>query len=181
MSYLAGQSRPGHGPQVAPSRRCAVDQFDPNYPGLMQGDITNVAVIDPSSPPGQLGNLVLDPDKDFTLEITWRVSGVLAALWLAPLAQDWDITVFAESIGAGPEKRIGSATKDKTQSTSCGADCLEYTATVTVPAGTLPEDNGTNVSGVYKLVVTVFLDSTIGPYDLAGFREGPAIRMENPN
>jgi hypothetical protein len=115
----------------------------------MQGDITNVAVIDPA-PLGQLGNLVLDPDRDFTLEITWRVFGVLAPLWLAPLGQNW-------------------------------ADCLEYTVTVTVSAGTLPEDDGGDVSGAYKLVVSVFLNSAIGPYDVTGIREGPIIRMENPN
>lgn len=157
-----------------------MDQFDPNYPGLMQGDITNVAVIDPA-PLGQLGNLVLDPDRDFTLEITWRVFGALASLWLAPLDQNWRVDVYAESLGAGPEKRIGRASKDKTQSSSCGVDCLEYTVTVTVPAGTLPEDDGGDVSGAYKLVVSVFLNSAIGPYDVTGIREGPIIRMENPN
>ena len=38
------------------------------------------------------------------------------------------------------------------------------------------------VSGVYKLVVTVFLDSVFGSpgYDIMGFAEGPVIKMENP-
>jgi len=46
-----------------------VDRFDPNIPGLIEGDITSVAVIDPPSLPFQAGNLVLDPSKNFTLEI----------------------------------------------------------------------------------------------------------------
>jgi hypothetical protein len=158
-----------------------VDQFDPNIPGLIQGDVTNVTVVDPPSLPFQVGNLVLDPNKDFTLEVTWRVFGAIVPLWLAPLAQNWDVNVYAESLGGGPEKRIGGATQDKDISTPCGADCREYTVTVTVPANTLPEDDGGDVSGVYKLVVTVFLDSSIGPFDVAGFREGPIIRIEDPN
>ena len=52
-----------------------------------------------------------------------------------------------------------------------------------VPAFTLQEgDPGSTTSGIYKLVVSVFLDSNLGTpgYDIIGFHEGPIIQAENP-
>lgn len=56
--------------------------------------------------------------------------------------------------------------------------------TLTVRAGTLPEgDPGSQVSGIYKLVASVFLNSNLGSpgFDMVGFNEGPIIQIENPN
>ena len=160
-----------------------MDQFDPNIPGLIEGDITSVAVIDPPSLPFQVANLVLDPSKEFTVEIKWKVFGAITPVWLAALDQNWQVDVYAESLGGGPEIRIGDASLDKNTFAACaGVNCREYTTTVTVPADTLPQDSG-DVSGIYKLVVAVFLNSNLGApgFDVTGFREGPIIRMENPN
>jgi hypothetical protein len=161
-----------------------VDQFDPNIPGLIEGDITSVAVIDPPSLPFQVGNLVLDPKQAFTLEIKWKVFGAITPVWLAALDQLWDVNVYAESLGDGPEVRIGNESRDKNTFAACaGVNCREYTVTVTVPPNTLPEDDGANVSGIYKLVVSVFLNSNLGlpGFDITGFREGPIIKIEDPN
>ncbi len=53
-----------------------------------------------------------------------------------------------------------------------------------MPPNSLDEENPGNplVSGVYKLVVTVFLNSVFGSpgYDIMGFAEGPVIKVENP-
>ena len=76
-----------------------MDRFDPNIPGLIEGDITSVAVIDPPSLPFQAGNLVLDPSKDFTLEIKWKVFGAIAPVWLAALDQTREVNAYAESLG----------------------------------------------------------------------------------
>ena len=76
-----------------------------------------------------------------------------------------------------------TSTADKNTFTACaGVNCREYTVTVTVPANTLQEDSG-DVSGIYKLVVSVFLNSNLGSpgFDVTGFREGPIIKMEDPN
>jgi len=162
-----------------------VDQFDPNIPGLIEGDITSVAVIDPPSLPFQVGNLVLDPKQAFTVEIKWKVFGAITPVWLAALDQFWDVNVYAESLGDGPEVRIGNVSnKDKADFVACaGVNCREYTVTVTVPPNTLVEDDGNNVSGIYKLVVSVFLNSSLGlpGFDITGFREGPIIKIEDPN
>ena len=59
-----------------------------------------------------------------------------------------------------------------------------YTAKLTVPPNTLNEENpgDPTQSGTYKVVVTTFLDSALGPvgYDMMGYAEGPIIKVESP-
>lgn len=153
-----------------------MSQFDPNYPGLIEGEITSVAVIDPVVPP-ELGNHVIDPTKAFDVTVTWDVRGLFAPLWLAALGGDWDVSVYAESIGRGREARLGTAT------VAADENILTYSVTVNVPANTLPEHTpGTDRGGIYKLAVAVFLNSNIPGlrgFDLVGFSEGPFIQVEN--
>ncbi len=157
-------------------------QFDPDKGPLFVGEFTKVDVIDPALA-GHVRNLVIDPSKPFDVEIEWKVKGTDVPLYLEALDANWSIEVFAESIGPGPDLRIASGTLSK--GTPPFALEEAYAKTLTVAANTLPEHNpGQNdPSGVYKLVVTVFLNSSIGPagtYDIAGFYEGPMIRVENP-
>ena len=59
----------------------------------------------------------------------------------------------------------------------------DYAVELTVPPNALDEGNpGSQTSGIYKLVVSVFLDSTLGSpgFDMTGFNEGPIIQVENP-
>ena len=59
-----------------------------------------------------------------------------------------------------------------------------FKATLKVPANTLSEENpgDPTQSGTYKIVVTAFLDSTLGQvgYDMMGYAEGPIIKVESP-
>jgi hypothetical protein len=166
-----------------------MDQFDPNIPGLMQGDVTSVAITDPQPFVGGVGNHVVDPTKPFDLTVEWELFGQLVPLWLSALAGDWDVSIYAESLGGGPEVRLGSASVPSTNTQPCTVNqvqvnCTKYTATITVPPGKLEEHSpGTDVGGIYKLVVAVFLNSNIAGlpgYDLVGYREGPIIQAENP-
>jgi hypothetical protein len=107
----------------------------------------------------------------------------ITPVWLAALDQNWEVNAYAESLGAGPEVRLGTQSQDKNTFTACaGVNCREYTVTVTVPANTLQEDSG-DVSGIYKLAVSVFLNSNLGSpgFDATGFRESPILKMEDPN
>ncbi len=158
-----------------------MQQFDPNIPGLIEGQVTTFVVTDPAGtfPPFEVGNHVLDPGEAFDVTVKWEVTGLLRPLWLAALGGNWNVQVFAESIGGGPEILIGAdntVAADPTKS--------QYDVTFTVPAGTLAEGNpGDNVSGIYKLVVSVFLNSNLGGpgFDMTGFNEGPIIQVEDPN
>jgi hypothetical protein len=157
-----------------------MQQFDPNIPGLIGGDVTTVVVIDPvgTFPPFEVGNHVLNANDSFQIDVSWEVNGLLAPLWLSALGGNWNVQVFAESLGGGPEILLA---RDDSQ--AADPNRLTYSVRLTVPPTSLEEGNpGSNTSGIYKLVVSVFLDSTLGQpgFDMTGFNEGPIIQVENP-
>jgi hypothetical protein len=165
--------------------------FDPNIPGIIQGEVTGLSVIDPAADlPGELGNLVINQNRDFEVLVSWEVFQPFAPLWvegLGALGASWNVRVYAESVGPGDEIEIGSTAVDVSANVACSVhggivNCRGYSATVPVPAGTLKEDSPSQ-SGVYKLVATVFLNSNLGEpgFDMAGYQEGPVIRAEDGN
>ena len=161
-------------------------QFQPDIPAFLQGEVQSVKVIAPVNfPPPALPNLVVDPTKPFTLEVTWEVFGALTPLWIGALSNQWSVDVYAESIAGGPEARLGGTTVATGTFTPDAAKVNGriYTANIVVPAGTLQEGNpGSPISGLYKLGVVVFLDSNLGApgFDLVGYSDGPLIQAENP-
>jgi hypothetical protein len=161
--------------------------FDPTIPGYLEGEVGPIVLSAPATfPPPALRRLVVDPGKPFEITVEWEIFGDLVPLWLSAVDKVWNVEVYAESVGPGPEITIGSATvgSDVTQPCTSNpgkSNCTKYSAKVVVAAGTLPEDDGAS-SGIYKLVATVFLNSSLSGqgYDLAGFTEGPIIRVEGP-
>lgn len=164
------------------------ENFDPNIPGQFQGDVTGLRVIDPAAEfVGERGNLVVDPGRAFQVEVQWEIFNQFGPPTVDGLGAQgalWDIRVFAESMGPGPEILIGSDTLATGNHGACTVnqadpDCRRYRVRVNVPANTLPEDVGGR-SGLYKLVASVFLNDATGRFDLSGYREGPVIRVESP-
>ena len=154
-------------------------QFDPDKGPLFTGEFTSISLIDPAIP-GHRGNLVFDPTKPFEIQLAWKLEGSDVPLYLAGADPTWSVEAFAESIGPGPEVRLAIGTLAKGPSVTPAS----YSHTLTVPANTLPEGNPFpgQPSGVYKIVCTVFLNSSVsGGFDVSGFVEGPVIRMEDPN
>jgi hypothetical protein len=156
-----------------------MQQFDPNIPNLISGDITTIVVRDPAAdfPPFEVGNHVLDPTEEFQVDVTWEINGLLRPLWLKALAGNWNVQLFAESLGGGPEQLIASDNNVPADPT-----VFQYQVRLRVAGGTLPEGNpGSNVSGIYKLVVAVFLNSNLGRpgFDMVGFSEGPIVQVED--
>ena len=166
-----------------------MQQFDPNVPVgalTITGDFT-AAVLVEEVPAVGVGNLVLDPTQPFDIKVEWAIDGNIAELWLTALAvasPDWIVTAYAESVGPGPELIVGTVNVPVNPLPSANAP-FEYSATITVPPGTLAEENpgDPTVSGVYKIVVTVFLNSVLGAFglDIVGFAEGQVIKVEDPN
>ena len=157
-----------------------MQQFDPNIPPYIQGDVTTVVVVDPASDfaPLEVGNHVLDRTKPFQITVKWTISGLLAPLWLSALGGNWNVQAYAESLGGGPEILLA---EDDT--VAADPTVLDYEATLNVPAFALEEgDPGSNTSGIYKLVISVFLNSTLPSpgFDMVGFNEGPIIQVEDP-
>jgi hypothetical protein len=176
-----------------------MEQFDPNIPDLMEGAVTRVVVTEPQPFKYGLPNHVIDPTKPFDLTIEWEIFGQLVPLWLSALAGEWEVSVFAESLGPGPEILLGKATVPTGQTVPVDPkepvdpkkpNLTKYSVTIVVKENTLPEfkpekDMGeTGTAGIYKLATAVFLDSKIEStpgFDLVGYSEGPVIQAEEPH
>jgi hypothetical protein len=159
-----------------------ITSFDPQMaPSLFKGEFTKLEVIDPVplSPP-MVGNLIIDPSQDFTIEVQWTLTGFFVPLWLAALGGNWVVEAYADSIGPGDETRIA----DATVSVGTPSDPMVYSVPLVVKKNTLKGhvSGPTGPSGIYRLTVSAFLDSTLGSpgYDIVGFAEGVTIRAENP-
>jgi hypothetical protein len=166
------------------------DSFDPNIPPAgptdpaIQGEFTGIVAITEQPTLGK-SNLVVNRDNPFDIEVSWHVFGNLVPLWLTALSvntKDWVVTAYAESQGPGDELTLGSVTVPVGGPTFSQDET--YKAKLTVPATTLNEENpgDPTQSGTYKIVVTTFLDSALGPvgYDMMGYAEGPIIKVESP-
>ncbi len=158
--------------------------FDPDKGPLFKGQFNKVEVLDPAIP-GHSPNLVLNPKKEFVIHLEWQIFGSDVPLYIAALDNNWTVEVFAESMGPGPEIQIGSDRVAKDSGTGDGVSApMVFKAKVTVARGKLPEGNPGNggPSGIYKLTTCAFLNSNLGSvgYDIAGFAEGPVIKVEDP-
>jgi len=166
------------------------DRFDPNIPPAgptdpaIEGEFTGIVAITEQPTLGK-SNLVVNRDKSFDIEVSWHVFGNLVPLWLTALSvksPNWVVTAYAESQGPGDEVSLGSVNVP-VRGPNFTLD-EAYKAKLTVPANKLHEENpgDPTQSGVYKIVVTAFLDSALGPvgYDMMGYAEGPIIKVEDP-
>ena len=155
-----------------------LSRFDPDRGSEFKGEFTEVLVLDPASP-GQNPNYVLNPAKEAHVKVSWKLEGRLVPLYVRALEDPWVIKLFAETMGPGDDLYIATSQVEKGDP----AQQKTYETTLVIPPYTLKEGNPTsNNSGVYKLVITAFLDSRLGTpgFDISGFTEGPLIRVENP-
>ncbi len=168
-----------------------MQQFDPNRPGDIQGEVTTVKLIAPDHATMGEPNFVLLRGQDFTVHVEWEVYGNLVPVWLDGLDDRWRVELFAESVGPGDDFRIASDSVPKSPHLTCTQHhthphCRRWESDLVVPANTLPEGNPggppNSPSGIYSLVVTTFLNSNHGApgYDVCGFGRGPTIMIENP-
>jgi hypothetical protein len=166
------------------------DRFDPNIPPggptdpAIEGEFLGIVAITEKPTLGK-SNLIVNRDQTFDIEVEWRVFGNLVPLWLTALSvrsKNWVVTAYAESQGPGDEVTLGSV--DVPVGGPFFQQEEKYKAKLTVPGNLLSEENpgDPTQSGTYKIVVTTFLDSDLGPvgYDMMGYAEGPIIKVESP-
>jgi hypothetical protein len=137
---------------------------DIQFPAILLGPGTvTAAVLDNNGAPAT----VLEAGQPFTIHADWQISPLAALL----LGGEWQLAAYVESIGPGPEQQVGpTVTVPLTGATS-------YSADVTVPAGTLPDDPAPPTSGAYK-TVTVLTHRNFGAVtDVVGVVEGPVLRI----
>jgi len=88
----------------------------------------------------------LEAADNFTIDVTWNIDALAALL----LSGRWEVTAYVEGIGgAAPEQQIGA-----TQIVALNGG-QNYTTTITVPGGTLPNNPVPPNSGVYKVAVVL--------------------------
>ena len=141
---------------------------DSDFDGLpaLDGAVTAVAIIDHDGNP----NRVIDDQLPFDVTINWTVQPPSTA---ALLDGQWTVKVYAESMGPGPEVLIGTAVVAATGGPA-------YSASINVPAGTLPSDVPPD-SGVYKLVVVITYRTRLNVLtEMAAFSEGPMFLLRRP-
>lgn len=141
---------------------------DTGFDGLpaLSGAVTNVALIDPDGTP----NKVLDVDLPFRVKVDWTVAPPATA---QVLDGTWTVRAYAESMGPGPEAIIGTTTVAANGGSA-------YTASMTVPAGTLKADVPPD-SGVYKLVIVItYRNKNNVLTEIAAFSEGTHFLLRKP-
>lgn len=162
--------------------------FDPNIPAAgsstdprIEGYFDLIEIAE--QPAIGKANLVINGAKSFDIKVNWHFEGNLTPLWLTALSvktKEWVVSAYANARGPGGGVILGTA---KVAVGGPFTDPMSYSAVITVPAHTLPEENpGGTSSGVYQFTVTVFLDSDLGPvgYDMMGVADFPAVKVEDP-
>ena len=148
--------------------------WDDSGNAFLHGTGPTSTVMDPDGTP----NNILQEDLGGSVKVDWGFSGP-GRFFLTPT--QFTVNLYAESIGPGPEKLVGTANVPGTAHTA--GPTWNFTATIAIPpapsAGSLPP-NGPGVSGVYRLTAIV-ANSIAGVRDsVAGFVEGPIIEMRSP-
>jgi hypothetical protein len=141
------------------------DDFAP----FLVGSGPTSTVLDPDANP----NTILEENRGGSVKVDWSFTGI-ATSFLA--GTTFTVSVYAESIGGGPEKLVGSPVD-----VPGGAGPL--TATVVIPPGSLPADTPPDISGVYELTAVIThrgCSRPPAPTALSGFVHGPIIQVRNP-
>src|SRR4249919_596446 len=108
----------------------------------------DVTVLDNNGAPAS----VLEANADFRIDAQWSIDANSATA----LGGQWELSAYVESIGRGPEQQVGPTAVVLLNGG------LNYSASITVPAGTLPDDPQPPNSGVYKLVTVLLLRGPFG-------------------
>jgi len=114
---------------------------------------------------------VLDTTVPWEVRFQWSIyGGSLAAM----LAGQWCLRVRLESIGPGAEFLLPVAGP---QLVPFNPAVSNYTAVISVPAGTVPA----SPDAIYKVVACLTTRNALGaPGPIAGYVEGPILQFFNP-
>lgn len=145
---------------------------------FLHGTGPTLTVMDPDMNP----NNILQKNMGGSCRVDWSFTGP-ANLFLNPTT--FNVTLFAESIGPGPEARVGSVSIPG----SAHTPTWDYSVTVAIPPNSLlAEGEGPppGASGIYRLTAVITNSVPMPPPAppqrdvLGGFVEGPVIEIRNP-
>jgi hypothetical protein len=142
--------------------------FEPSFPGPLQNLFHGHIQAEITDPHGSPPSTIISLTDDFHINVTWQVHGQLVPC----ICGKWQVRVYVESIGPGPELIIG------TRDVAMTGD-INYAETIIIVPGTaFPPTNEALVAGVYKVVVIVTSTNLKGqPSPFAGYVELPLIHL----
>lgn len=111
---------------------------------------------------------IIQTDDNWRVHVDWQLAGPAAPF----LGGDWQVRVYAESIGGGFEGQLGPTVNVPLNSAPPGPP-RNYHAFVNVTAGTL-------AAGAYRLVTLINYSNLGVPLEMAAFEEGPIIQVYEP-
>ena len=144
-------------------------EFEVEFPPFLSGTMgVRVAEV------GELPSRIIDINDDVDIDVDWSLTGPLQRF----ICGSWDLDIYVESIGPGPEFELADVENIQVDPTGNG----HYHHTIHVPAGTIPthlEQNGkVDNDVVYKMVATVTYKDPAGrPGPIAGFTELPLMHF----
>ncbi|OQX15029.1 MAG: hypothetical protein BWK73_08055 [Thiothrix lacustris] len=148
-------------------------QFDPRVEvgnvNLFKGEFLSMGIRQEPALPHHVSNRIIDPTKPFFIDLKWKVTGAEVPLRMNAVS-DWRIYAYVESMGPGPEVSLTAAPAVVPRG-AINANEMSWSHSIQVAANQLAEHLPN--SGVYKLVVVVFANSTLpGPGDdVIGYTE----------
>ena len=110
---------------------------------------------------------VLDAGQACTIAANWTISSLAALL----LGGQFSVAAYVEAIGPGPEQQIGPTVVVPLNGGT------SYSALITVPANTLPNNLPPGQSGAYKVVVLLTHTNFGAVSDVAAVVEFPVVRI----
>lgn len=136
------------------------------FPNPAWSGTTSISVLDNSGGPVN----ILDLNNPWQVKVKIDISDPTATL-----AGKFEVHVFAESFGPGPEPHLGSKLVDIVPGDNT------YDVTFVMPANTPVFGGPPAISSFYKLATVVEHRNTAGNETvIAGVAEGPAIHLRNP-
>jgi hypothetical protein len=134
--------------------------------------VTGTATAVVNDPAGSAPPNIIQTDHAWNVEVEWEIDGPLAPA----LGGEWEVTVYAESLGGGEEKQIGDT---KTVSLAA-APALplprQYATTVNIPTSAADAVKGLG-EGRYRLVTAILYKNLGFPLEMAAFIEGPIVMI----
>jgi hypothetical protein len=137
--------------------------FEHPFGGLLVANAT-AQVQDPAgiNPP----STIIQTEDPFRVRVNWTLTNIVAPF----LGGDWELKVYAESIGGGFEGQLGATVNVPLSAAPALPLPRAYQADVNVPANAL-------APGAYRLVTLINYSNLGVPLEMAAFEEGPIIQV----
>jgi hypothetical protein len=154
--------------------------FETPYPGLLEGEITNVIVHEhdftaptPAVPP----TTIIQAGEPWAVSIWWEMNGPDPLLWHL-VSGHWRVSLRLESIGPGPEFNLSDLADSNCQDQFLPSPSGTYFCHFDVPGSVLDDSVVPDEGLAMKLVVLItYRDPLDHQGPIAAYEEGPILQF----